>query len=206
MSRQVQNLTIEFIWADPTSSGLCLVFSGDIWLQLERKGNISWVTIPFVALFIVNILLWIDFNFTIKRRARMKEQPANRFSARNPYLESYCLKPYKQATGDFPGDNCGAAERERGHLCLDDSHPLEPSEDHVRELFHWTWARLLPTLALLVTNSVTGAVETWHIWVWLVTLWKMLLGRCLVNILRLKCGKDFETEFWLWWLRFGWAF
>ena len=90
MSRQVQNLTIEFIWADPTSSGLCLVFSGDIWLQLERKGNISWVTIPFVALFIVNILLWIDFNFTIKRRARKKERPANRFSARNLSLESYC--------------------------------------------------------------------------------------------------------------------
>ena len=90
MSRQVQNLTIEFIWADPTSSGLCLVFSGDIWLQLERKGNISWVTIPFVALFIVNILLWIDFNFTIKRRARTKERPANRFSARNLSLESYC--------------------------------------------------------------------------------------------------------------------
>ena len=57
------------------------MFSGDIWLQLERKGNISWVTIPFVALFIVNILLWIDFNFTIKRRARKKERPANRFSA-----------------------------------------------------------------------------------------------------------------------------
>ena len=60
------------------------MFSGDIWLQLERKGNISWVTIPFVALFILNILLWIDFNFTIKRRARKKERPANRFSAGNP--------------------------------------------------------------------------------------------------------------------------
>ena len=51
---------------------------GDIWLQLERKGTISFVTKPFIAMFIVNILLWIDFNISIVKRKNHNEPQTSR--------------------------------------------------------------------------------------------------------------------------------
>ena len=54
-------------------SGVGMVLCGDVWLQLERKGDISIVTKPFIAIFVVNILLWIDFNITIVRRKKKNE-------------------------------------------------------------------------------------------------------------------------------------
>ena len=60
--------------------GICIVLCGDIMLQLERKGSISNITKPFIAIFVVNILLWIDFNVTMARRQkRQREPPTNRF-------------------------------------------------------------------------------------------------------------------------------
>ena len=58
---------------------------GDIMLQLERKGSISNITKPFIAIFVVNILLWIDFNVTMARRQkRQREPPTNRFVVQGP--------------------------------------------------------------------------------------------------------------------------
>ena len=59
-------------------SGSCIVLSGDVfWWQLSRRGTISNITRPFIAIFVVNILLWIDFNVTIVRRQK-RELPASR--------------------------------------------------------------------------------------------------------------------------------
>ena len=63
---------------------------GDIWLQIERKGSVSVVTKPFIAIFIVNILLWIDFNFTIWRRKKQNEPPTSRLrSVLREVLETF---------------------------------------------------------------------------------------------------------------------
>ena len=63
---------------------------GDIWLQLERKGTISFVTKPFIAMFIVNILLWIDFNITIVRRKKQSEPRTSRL--RSLVTQSNCCR------------------------------------------------------------------------------------------------------------------
>ena len=71
-------------------SGVGMVLCGDVWLQLERKGDISIVTKPFIAIFVVNILLWIDFNITIVRRKREKQPRSRqlRFPFSLPFLFS----------------------------------------------------------------------------------------------------------------------
>ena len=72
--------------------GICLVLCGDIWLQYERKGSVSAVTKPFIAIFIVNILLWIDFNVTIWRRKKQNEAPVSRIrSLLREVLKMYVL-------------------------------------------------------------------------------------------------------------------
>ena len=59
--------------------GSCLVLAGDIWLHRERGNKtISRTTRPFIAIFIVNILLWIDFNITIVRRKNQHEPQTSR--------------------------------------------------------------------------------------------------------------------------------
>ena len=50
----------------------------DVWIQLERRGTISWATRPFVAIAIVNLLLWIDFNITIFRRKNQNRPQTGR--------------------------------------------------------------------------------------------------------------------------------
>ena len=55
------------------------MLGADIWLQLQRgRSNVSEVTRPFVAIFVVNILLWIDFNITILRRNNHNEPRTSR--------------------------------------------------------------------------------------------------------------------------------
>ena len=63
--------------------GSCLMIAVDIWLQWERGNTtISNATRPFIAIFIINILLWIDFNITIVRRKNQHESQTNRCAKR----------------------------------------------------------------------------------------------------------------------------
>ena len=48
---------------------------GDIWIQLERRGSVSNITKPFIAILVINILLWVDFNLTILRRQKRQSEP-----------------------------------------------------------------------------------------------------------------------------------
>ena len=51
----------------------------DIWGQLARgRRGISNITKAAIAIFIVNILLWIDVNITIVRRKDQQEPQTNR--------------------------------------------------------------------------------------------------------------------------------
>ena len=72
------------------SSGAGLVLCGDTWLQLERKGDISFITKPFIAIFIVNILLWIDFNITLVRRKKENKPQTHRIRSHNSYYTLLC--------------------------------------------------------------------------------------------------------------------
>ena len=84
--------------------GICLVLGADVWLQLQRgRSNISNVTRPFIVIFVVNILLWIDFNITIVRQNHHHEQPRTS----RQYRADKFLKPV-QAIGGFPGGSGGA--------------------------------------------------------------------------------------------------
>ena len=62
----------------------------DIWGQLargRRKGRgISEITKAAIAIFIVNILLWIDVNITIIRRKDQQEPQTNRLRCNNTRL------------------------------------------------------------------------------------------------------------------------
>ena len=60
-------------------SGIFVVMGFDIWLQLERGHlDISKFTKAAISIFIVNILLWIDFNLSIVRRKRQNEPKTSR--------------------------------------------------------------------------------------------------------------------------------
>ena len=66
--------------------GSCVVFCGDIWLQLHRKGSVSDVAKPFIAIFIINILLWVDFNVTIWRRKKRNKTPTRMLRSKLTHL------------------------------------------------------------------------------------------------------------------------
>ena len=56
-----------------------LVIWLDIWLQMERRTNnrISKFTKAAIGIYIVNILLWIDFNISmVRRKNRNETQPS----------------------------------------------------------------------------------------------------------------------------------
>ena len=44
------------------------------------------MTRPFIAIFIINILLWIDFNLTIWRRKKQNETPTRRLRSELTHL------------------------------------------------------------------------------------------------------------------------
>ena len=59
-------------------SGNCLHAGGSIILQLQLDGTIRNVDKAGFAIFVVNVLLWIDFNLTIRRQKRQREPPSSR--------------------------------------------------------------------------------------------------------------------------------
>ena len=96
------------------SSGAGLVLCGDTWLQLERKGDISFITKPFIAIFIVNILLWIDFNISMVRRKKHNEPQTSRLRCVKKgsnwlfhTFELLAVLMCHQAIGGIPGDDGG---------------------------------------------------------------------------------------------------
>ena len=112
------------------------------------------VTKPFIAILVVNILLWIDFNISIVRRKKQKESTACRL-----LFEWIVLWSDNDADlqiggiGGFPRYHCGAARRRCRHPCSLDANSLDPPEDqacadHFRKYFKFldrpfcfTWIR-----------------------------------------------------------------
>ena len=123
--------------------GIVLVLGVDIWLQLERghiaNGFISEFTTAAIGIFIVNILLWVDFNISFVRRKKQNEPQTSRlrcvtkrslFILTRPSSKKVC----HQAIGSFPGDDSGAAQRRRRHLRLHNTHSLGLPVDQVTSL------------------------------------------------------------------------